>query len=178
VSLGGTTPQPTGREYVAAAQPDERLKPYDDGPQQNQSGQTGSNNNNEQQREGTQRALVISRTSQVLSEKGVQFNGNIDESLSTKCDLGGGNCAFKILNDKLREAVNKALGTPKDSLGAHTGSENRDHNFYMSLHHNNDSLHIDHFNAYRIFPIGAALHGLSDVIIGTLFYGSRTAFAY
>jgi hypothetical protein len=49
--------------------------------------------------------------------------------------------------------------------------------FHVSLHHDNDALHVDHFNGAR-FPIGTLLHAIVDVGVGSAFYGTHRAFAY
>jgi hypothetical protein len=94
-------------------------------------------------------------------------------------NIAGGNCEFQINDPELTAAINAAMGdsNPKD-LGAHSGSIHHDKNFHISLHHDHDALHVDHYNVTSAFPLGAALHGIVDVGVGTLFYGTTKAFGY
>ena len=126
-------------------------------------------------RRDNQRGMVVERTTELLGDKAKDFD--IGGSLGG-CHLVGGNCEFKINDKDLTAAVNGAMGDPdpKDQ-GLHSGAIHHDKNFYESLHHDNDSLHVDHFNVTK-FPLGTALHGLVDVAIGTIFYGSHRAFSY
>jgi RHS repeat-associated protein len=127
-------------------------------------------------REAHQRRLVISRTTELLGDKAKDFD--IDASLGG-CHLIGGNCEFHINDPELTAAVNSAMGDPNSTdPGSHSGAIHHDRNFHISLHHDHDALHVDHYNVTRDFPVGAALHGAVDVAIGTLFYGTTKAFAY
>jgi hypothetical protein len=104
--------------------------------------------------------------------------------------LVGGNYEFSINNaDKsdaaFRSALNGALGEADGDKGAHSGHgflglQPPSHRvgFSTSLHHDNDALHVDHFNGGS-FPIGTLLHVIVDVGIGHLpYYGSNHAFSY
>jgi hypothetical protein len=77
------------------------------------------------------------------------------------------------------------MGEAEGDRGAHTGKgplglapPTHRTGFSTSLHHDNDALHVDHFNGAK-FPVGTLLHAIVDVGIGHLpYYGSNHAFSY
>jgi hypothetical protein len=98
--------------------------------------------------------------------------------------LSGGNFDFAInhndkSDDAFQRSLNKALGEADGDTGAHGGLTPPTHRvgFSTSLHHDNDALHVDHFNGAK-FPVGTLLHAIVDVGVGSIFYGSHQAFAY
>jgi hypothetical protein len=97
--------------------------------------------------------------------------------------LVGGNYEFSINhNDKsdtaFQRSLNKALGETDGDTGAHGGLTPLTHRlgFSTSLHHDNDALHVDHFNGAK-FPVGTLLHAIVDVGYGHLM-GPNFAFSY
>jgi hypothetical protein len=132
----------------------------------------------EQARRDKQKGMVIDRTTELLGDKAKDLD--ISGSLGG-CHLVGGNCEFKINNPDLTDAVNSAMGNtdPKTSGGRHAGAQYHDKNLTDSLHHDKDSLHVDHFNSAKFFPLGVALHAIVDLTIGHFsYYGSNHAFSY
>jgi RHS repeat-associated protein len=143
--------------------------------QQGSSGQSNSTpTSSEQKAESHQRELVIQRTKQELGDGAEKFN--IDGDLGG-CTVVGGNCEFRILNPQLQDALNHAMGSDAGNSGSHWGWHDHDSNFSTSLHHDHDSLHIDHFNVYEGFGLGLILHGIVDVGVGHAFYAHK-AFSY
>lgn len=69
-------------------------------------------------------------------------------------------------NADFSNALNKALGEAHGDKGAHGGLTPPTHRvgFHVSLHHDNDALHVDHFNGAK-FPIGTLLHAIVDLIL-------------
>ncbi len=109
---------------------------------------------------------------------------NAADHISSACGLVGGNCEFKIKNgdadSDFRSALNKSLGEADGDTGAHGGLSAPTHRvgFSTSLHHDNDALHVDHYNGAK-FPLGTLLHAIVDVGVGHLpYYGSNHAFSY
>ncbi len=104
--------------------------------------------------------------------------------------LVGGNYEFAINNNDdsdtaFRRSLNSALGEQQGDTGddkghGFLGLQPPSHRvgFSTSLHHDNDALHVDHFNGGS-FPVGTILHAIIDVGIGHLpYYGSNHAFSY
>ena len=156
--------------------------------QQNSSNQSGAASTKEAQNEQHQYELVVAKTNKLLAGATDQ-NGNVLDArdhLSSNCNLVGGNCEFKISHDPTNptdsafsNALNKALGEAQGDAGAHGGLTPPTHRvgFYISLHHDNDAVHIDHFNGAK-FPVGTLFHAIVDVGVGSAFYGTHRAFAY
>ena len=123
--------------------------------------------------------LVVERTNNLLG------TDDAADHIDPNGKLDGGNYAFPINNsDKsdtaFRSSLNAALGEADGDKGAHGGLFPPTHRigFHVSLHHDNDALHVDHFNGAK-FPIGTLLHAIVDVGIGHLpYYGSNHAFSY
>jgi hypothetical protein len=146
---------------------------------QQQNGTSAANSNPNAANEKHQYDLVVGRTNKLL--------GTTDASDHIDPDghLVGGNYEFVINNsDKsdsaFRSSLNKALGEDDGDKGAHCCLTPPTHRvgFSPSLHHDNDALHVDHFNGAK-FPIGTLLHAIVDVGIGHLpYYGSNHAFSY
>jgi hypothetical protein len=151
---------------------------------QQQSGTSGT----EAQNESHQYDLVVERTNSLLNGATDQNGDTLDarDHLDSSCHLAGGNCAFNINHDPndptdaaFSSALNKALGEKDGDTGAHGGLTPPTHRvgFSTSLHHDNDALHVDHFNGAK-FPIGTLFHAIVDVGIGSAFYGTHRAFSY
>ncbi|HEY0758700.1 MAG TPA: RHS repeat-associated core domain-containing protein [Acidisarcina sp.] len=128
--------------------------------------------------EGHQYDLVVERTNKLLG------TDDAADHIDPNGTLHGGNYAFGINgNDKsdaaFKSSLNKALGEADGSAGAHGGLTPPTHRvgFSTSLHHDNNALHVDHFNGAK-FPIGTLLHAIVDVGVGSAFYGSTRAFSY
>ena len=147
---------------------------------------SGLNSTTEAQNEQHQYDLVVERTNTLLAgatdENGDQLDAR--DHLDSVCRLAGGNCQFLINRDTrsdvtFADAINTVLGEAIGDTGAHGGLAQPTHRvgFYISLHHNNDALHIDHFNGAN-FPAGTLLHAIVDVVIGSVFYGTQRAFPY
>ncbi len=128
---------------------------------QQQSG--SSSTSTEAQNEHHQYDLVVEQTNNLLGGA-TDSNGNVlnaADHLSSTCNLAGGNCQFAInhnatdpTNAEFSNALNKALGETQGDTGAHGGLTPPTHRvgFHVSLHHDNDALHVYHFNGAR-FPI-------------------------
>jgi RHS repeat-associated protein len=147
-------------------------------PAQQQTTSSTANANPNAAAEGHQYDLVVERTNKLLG------TDDAADHIDPNGTLHGGNYAFGINeNDKsdatFKSALNKALGEADGSAGAHGGLTPPTHRvgFSTSLHHDNDALHVDHFNGAK-FPIGTLLHAIVDVGIGSAFYGSTRAFSY
>jgi RHS repeat-associated protein len=145
---------------------------------QQQTSSSTANANPNAAAEHHQYDLVVERTNKLLG------TDDAADHIDPNGTLHGGNYAFGINeNDKsdaaFKSALNKALGEADDSAGAHGGLTPPTHRvgFSTSLHHDNDALHVDHFNG-ATFPIGTLLHAIVDVGIGSAFYGSTRAFSY
>ena len=162
----------TGMSFEGAAE----------GQAQQQSGTSSTEAQNEQH----QYDLVVERTNKLLG--GAKDSDgdviNAADHISSACGLVGGNCEFKIKNgdadSDFRSALNKSLGEADGDTGAHGGLSAPTHRvgFSTSLHHDNDALHVDHYNGAK-FPLGTLLHAIVDVGVGHLpYYGSNHAFSY
>jgi len=143
--------------------------------QQNQSSTATTNPN--AAAEQHQYDLVVNRVNKLLGTK------DAAEHIDSDGNLDGGNYAFPINhNDKsdaaFQRSLNKALGETDGDTGAHGGLTPPTHRlgFSTSLHHDNDALHVDHFNGAK-FPVGTLLHAIVDVGIGHLM-GPNFAFSY
>jgi hypothetical protein len=148
--------------------------------QQQSSSSTGNPNAAAEQH---QYDLVVERTNNLLG------TDDAADHIDSNGKLVGGNYEFSINNnddsDKaFRSSLNAALGEKDGDKGDHAGHgfldlEPPSHRigFTTSLHHDNDALHVDHFNGGK-FPIGTLLHGIVDYAIGSIFYGNRRAFSY
>lgn len=126
--------------------------------------------------------LVVNRVNKLL--------GTVDaaDHIDPDGKLDGGNFAFPISHydesdDKFQSALNKALHEADGDAGDHVGSgplglgsPTHRVGFSTSLHHDNDALHVDHFNGAK-FPVGTLLHGIVDEGIGHLM-GPNFAFSY
>lgn len=145
---------------------------------------SGTKSNPNAAAEQHQYDLVVERTNKLV--------GSTDASdhIDPNGKLIGGNYEFPINNnDKsdtaFRSSLNKAFGEADGDKGSHVGngplglaSPTHRVGFSTSLHHDNDALHVDHFNGAK-FPIGTLLHAIVDVGIGHLpYYGSNHAFSY
>jgi hypothetical protein len=125
---------------------------YSEAQQQDSSSSTSST---QAQREQHQYDLVVERTNNLL--------GTTDaaDHLDPDGRLQGGNYEFSIShNDKsddaFSRALNQALGEQQgDTANTHGGLTPPTHRvgFHISLHHENDALHVDHFNGAS-FPVG------------------------
>lgn len=151
---------------------------------QQQSGSSTGNSNPNAAAEQHQYDLVVGRVNKLLG------TDDAADHIDPGGKLVGGNYEFSINNaDKsdaaFRSALNGALGEADGDKGAHSGHgflglQPPSHRvgFSTSLHHDNDALHVDHFNGGS-FPIGTLLHVIVDVGIGHLpYYGSNHAFSY
>ncbi len=146
--------------------------------QQQSSSSTGNSNPNAAA-EQHQYDLVVGRVNKLLG------TDDAADHIDPGGKLVGGNYEFSINNaDKsdaaFRSSLNSALGEADGDKGAHGGLTPPTHRigFSTSLHHDNDALHVDHFNGAK-FPIGSLLHVIVDVGIGHLpYYGSNHAFSY
>ena len=168
-STGNTAAQPAQQQAQA---------------QQQQNGTSST----EAQNESHQYDLVVERTNSLLNGATDQNGDTLDarDHVDSTCHLAGGNCAFNINHDSndptdaaFSSALNKALGEKDGDTGAHGGLTPPTHRvgFSTSLHHDNDALHVDHFNGAK-FPIGTLFHAIVDVGIGSAFYGTHRAFSY
>jgi hypothetical protein len=153
---------------------------------QNTAQQQSGTSSTEAQNEQHQYDLVVERTNKLLG--GAKDSDgdviNAADHISSACGLVGGNCEFKIKNgdadSDFRSALNKSLGEADGDTGAHGGLSAPTHRvgFSTSLHHDNDALHVDHYNGAK-FPLGTLLHAIVDVGVGHLpYYGSNHAFSY
>jgi hypothetical protein len=123
--------------------------------------------------------LVVNRVNKLLG------SNDAADHIDSDGKLVGGNYEFSINhNDKsdtaFQRSLNKAMGEADGDTGAHGGLTPPTHRlgFSTSLHHDNDALHIDHFNGAK-FPVGTLLHAIVDVGFGHLpYYGSNHAFSY
>jgi RHS repeat-associated protein len=123
--------------------------------------------------------LVVKRVNKLLG------SDDAADHIDSDGKLVGGNYEFSINhNDKsdaaFQRSLNSALGEATGDTGAHGGLTPPTHRlgFSTSLHHDNDALHVDHFNGAK-FPVGTLLHAIVDVAIGHLpYYGSNHAFSY
>jgi RHS repeat-associated protein len=146
---------------------------------QQQSSSTTANANPNAAAEQHQYDLVVGRTNKLLG------TDDAADHIDPNGKLVGGNYEFSINNsDKsdatFRSSLNSALGEADGDKGAHGGLTPPTHRvgFSTSLHHDNDALHVDHFNGAK-FPVGSLLHVIVDVGIGHLpYYGSNHAFSY
>ncbi|MGA7522332.1 MAG: RHS repeat-associated core domain-containing protein [Acidobacteriaceae bacterium] len=139
---------------------------------------SSSSTSTTEQREQHQYDLVVERTDKLLGTTDAADHIDPDGTLS------GGNYDFAINhNDKsdaaFQRELNNALGEADGDTGAHGGLTPPTHRvgFHISLHHDNDALHVDHFNGAK-FPVGTLLHAIVDVGVGSIFYGSHQAFPY
>jgi RHS repeat-associated protein len=147
--------------------------------QQNGTGASNSPSTTEAQKEQHQYDLVVNRVNKLLG------SDDAADHIDSDGKLVGGNYEFSINhNDKsdiaFQRALNKALGEADGDTGAHGGLTPPTHRlgFSTSLHHDNDGLHVDHFNGAK-FPVGTLLHAIVDVGFGHLpYYGSNHAFSY
>jgi len=150
--------------------------------------QQSGTSSTEAQNESHQYDLVVGRTNSLLNGATDQNGDTLDarDHVDSTCHLAGGNCAFNINHDPndptdaaFSSALNKALGEKDGDTGAHGGLTPPTHRagFSTSLHHDNDALHVDHFNGAK-FPIGTLFHAIVDVGIGSAFYGTHRAFSY
>jgi hypothetical protein len=123
--------------------------------------------------------LVVNRTNTLLG------TDDAADHIDSDGTLDGGNYAFPINNNDKSDAafqrsLNTALGevTDKQKQGEHGGLLPPTHRvgFSTSLHHDNNALHVDHFNGAK-FPVGTLLHAIVDVGIGHLM-GPNFAFSY
>jgi len=123
--------------------------------------------------------LVVNRTNKLLG------TDDAADHIDPDGKLDGGNYAFPINNnDKsdtaFQRSLNSALGevTDKQKNGEHGGLFPPTHRvgFSTSLHHDDNALHVDHFNGAK-FPVGTLLHAIVDVGIGHL-AGPNFAFSY
>ena len=146
--------------------------------QQQSSSSTGNSNPNAAA-EQHQYDLVVGRVNKLLG------TDDAADHIDPGGKLVGGNYELSINNaDKsdaaFRSSLNSALGEADGYKGAHGGLTPPTHRigFGTSLHHDNDALHVDHFNGAK-FPIGSLLNVIVDVGIGHLpYYGSNHAFSY
>jgi hypothetical protein len=152
------------------------FKDKDAGAQQQNQSSTATTNPNATA-EQHQYDLVVNRVNKLLGTK------DAAEHIDSDGNLDGGNYAFPINhNDKsdaaFQRSLNKALGETDGDTGAHGGLTPPTHRlgFSTSLHHDNDALHVDHFNGAK-FPVGTLLHAIVDVGIGHLM-GPNFAFSY
>jgi RHS repeat-associated protein len=121
--------------------------------------------------------LVVNRVNKLLG------TNDAADHIDSDGKLVGGNFEFSINhNDKsdaaFQRSLNKALGEADGDPGAHGGLTPPTHRlgFSTSLHHDNDALHVDHFNGAK-FPVGTLLHAIVDVGYGHLM-GPNFAFSY
>ena len=148
------------------------------GPQaQQQSTSSTATTNPNAKAEQHQYDLVVNRTNKLLG------TDDAADHIDSDGKLDGGKYAFSInhndkSDDAFQRSLNKALGEATGDTGAHGGLTPPTHRlgFSTSLHHDNDALHVDHFNGAK-FPIGTLLHAIVDVGIGHL-AGPNFAFSY
>jgi len=163
-------------QAVAAANTTPSAKPAQNTAQQQNTSSTATTNPNATA-EQHQYDLVVNRTNKLLG------TNDAADHIDSDGKLDGGNFAFPISHydesdDKFQSALNKALGEADGDPGAHGGLTPPTHRlgFSTSLHHDNDALHVDHFNGAK-FPVGTLLHAIVDVGYGHLM-GPNFAFSY